>query len=273
MVVVTYNEEDSGSGWRGRLVAPCTLGEAHVYVQVLDDSSPDGSGDIVRAYPEFGARNKRLTRTAMDGLGAASRAGFTTAAAIVITTRDGVAGQFAADRPHPTDEISAMLARLGGRTTSRDPHAELAGAEACALACPQSLGTRRPRRMHPTRDLKPKRGQRSRSSRSRNAGTSPRVAGFGRRTFRGPSAQGSRFLRARSTRIAFAKGTDGGSPIGFWVTAGLPSACCCGGSANDWAVALQRVGPATRLGAATNEQHRQPRRTAPARTCGCGSRD
>jgi len=72
VVIPTYNEADN----IGRIV-PAVL-ERHVDISVLvvDDSSPDGTADIVKALPDFGGRVRILERAVKEGLGAAYIAGF-----------------------------------------------------------------------------------------------------------------------------------------------------------------------------------------------------
>ena len=111
IVVLTHNEADTISGLLDELVAvaPVGPGDPQVDVLVVDDSSSDGTGDIVQAHPDFGGRTQLLTRTAKDGLGAAYRAGFSAA----VTVGYDVVVQMDADGSHPAAEIPAMLAQLG----------------------------------------------------------------------------------------------------------------------------------------------------------------
>jgi dolichol-phosphate mannosyltransferase len=72
VVIPTYNEIQS---------LPRTLEKvftAHPFVEVLvvDDGSPDGTGDWVRQHPEFGRRVHLLARRGKLGLGSAYREGF-----------------------------------------------------------------------------------------------------------------------------------------------------------------------------------------------------
>jgi glycosyltransferase involved in cell wall biosynthesis/uncharacterized membrane protein YbhN (UPF0104 family) len=106
IVVPTYNEAATVGGLLDAVAAvkvetPQTL----ISVLVVDDNSPDGTGDIVRAHPGFDRWVHLLSRDSKEGLGAAYRAGF--AAAL----RDGydVVIQMDADGSHPTQAIPAML--------------------------------------------------------------------------------------------------------------------------------------------------------------------
>ncbi len=72
VVVPTYNEADN----IGRLVPQILAQDPRLSVLVVDDSSPDGTGDIVRGLADFGGRVQLLTREVKEGLGPAYRAGF-----------------------------------------------------------------------------------------------------------------------------------------------------------------------------------------------------
>ena len=72
VVVPTYNEADN----IGRLVPQILAQDPRLSVLVVDDSSPDGTGDVVRGLADFGGRVQLLTRTVKEGLGPAYRAGF-----------------------------------------------------------------------------------------------------------------------------------------------------------------------------------------------------
>ncbi|MDH2416502.1 polyprenol monophosphomannose synthase [Nocardioides sp. CER19] len=85
-----------------------TMTDATVDVLVVDDNSPDGTGDLVRRHRAFGEWLHLLPRISKDGLGAAYRAGF---AAGVADGYDAVV-QMDADGSHPAAEIPAMIALL-----------------------------------------------------------------------------------------------------------------------------------------------------------------
>ena len=72
VVIPTYNEADN----IGRLVPEVLARDPGLQVLVVDDSSPDGTADVVRARPEFGDRLHLLLRPEKRGLGAAYIAGF-----------------------------------------------------------------------------------------------------------------------------------------------------------------------------------------------------
>lgn len=71
VLIPTYNERENISAL---LDAVCALPDVHVLV--IDDASPDGTADDVRAHRFFEERIFLLARKDKDGLGAAYRAGF-----------------------------------------------------------------------------------------------------------------------------------------------------------------------------------------------------
>jgi len=72
VVIPTYNEADN----IGRIVPAVLERDPGISVLVVDDSSPDGTADIVKALPDFGGRVNLLERPIKEGLGAAYIAGF-----------------------------------------------------------------------------------------------------------------------------------------------------------------------------------------------------
>ena len=102
VVIPTYDEAESVIEAVDRTLAACATD-----VLVVDDSSPDGTADLVRAHPAFGDRVFVLDRERKLGLGAAYRAGFAWA------TERGypVIGQMDADLSHPPEALGAMVAR------------------------------------------------------------------------------------------------------------------------------------------------------------------
>jgi dolichol-phosphate mannosyltransferase len=72
VVVPTYNEADNV----GRLIPMILARDPGLSVLVVDDSSPDGTANIVRSLAEFGRRVHLLERPLKSGLGAAYIAGF-----------------------------------------------------------------------------------------------------------------------------------------------------------------------------------------------------
>jgi dolichol-phosphate mannosyltransferase len=88
-------------------------GDPAVDVLVVDDNSPDGTADLVRAHPAFGGRLRLLSRPGKDGLGAAYRAGFAAVAGPESGRPYDVVVQMDADGSHPVAEVLPMIAALG----------------------------------------------------------------------------------------------------------------------------------------------------------------
>lgn len=103
VVVPTYDERDNILTLLNR-----TLAVADVHVLVVDDSSPDGTADLIREHPEFGRRVRLLVREEKSGLGAAYRAGF----AWALTHGYERILQMDADLSHPPESVPALLAAL-----------------------------------------------------------------------------------------------------------------------------------------------------------------
>ena len=108
MVVPTYNEADNLAWIVGRLLA-----RPHVDVLVVDDSSPDGTGEHRR---RAGGRRRRtssvLHRTEKGGLGAAYLAGFRWA----LDAGYDVIGEMDADGSHQPEQLPPLLDALGTPT-------------------------------------------------------------------------------------------------------------------------------------------------------------
>ena len=107
VVVPTYNEAEGITLFLNRLLA-ATGSSGPIDVLVVDDSSPDGTADLVRAHPEYQGRVRLLLRTSKDGLGAAYRAGFSWA----IDAGYDVIVQMDADHSHPVEQVKPMIERL-----------------------------------------------------------------------------------------------------------------------------------------------------------------
>ena len=72
VIIPTYNEQENIHG-----IVPAVLGQdASVEVLVVDDGSPDGTGDIVAAMGKANPRVHLLRRAGKQGLGTAYIAGF-----------------------------------------------------------------------------------------------------------------------------------------------------------------------------------------------------
>ena len=109
VVVPTYNEASNITATLDRLVALADAGVSDtIDVLVVDDSSPDGTADLVRAHPSYGRHVHLHLRAVKEGLGAAYRSGFARALA---DGYDAVV-QLDADGSHPPDQVVAMVALL-----------------------------------------------------------------------------------------------------------------------------------------------------------------
>jgi dolichol-phosphate mannosyltransferase len=72
VVIPTYNEAEN----IGRLIPQILAQDPRLSVLVVDDNSPDGTGEIVRKLADYGGRVNLLMRERKQGLGPAYRAGF-----------------------------------------------------------------------------------------------------------------------------------------------------------------------------------------------------
>jgi dolichol-phosphate mannosyltransferase len=106
VVVPTYDEAETISRFLDDALT--ATGALDARVLVVDDNSPDGTGELVRSHPSFGDRVQLLTRPEKDGLGAAYRAGFEWA----LHHGYDVVVQVDADGSHPVDRIPDMVAAL-----------------------------------------------------------------------------------------------------------------------------------------------------------------
>jgi dolichol-phosphate mannosyltransferase len=106
MVVPTYNEAENLSA----LVARVRRSTPHVDVLVVDDSSPDGTGDLADRLAAGDAHVRVLHRAAKEGLGAAYVAGFR----VALEAGYDVIGEMDADGSHPPEQLPDLLAGLAG---------------------------------------------------------------------------------------------------------------------------------------------------------------
>ncbi len=106
VVVPTYNEAQTiGPTISAVLHHTSTLGAD---VLVVDDDSPDGTGALVAAHPQYGRAVHLLSRPGKLGLGDAYRAGF----AWALAQGYAVIVQMDADGSHPSHRIPTMVAAL-----------------------------------------------------------------------------------------------------------------------------------------------------------------
>jgi dolichol-phosphate mannosyltransferase len=109
VVIPTYDEADNIT----RVLDAVLTALPGADVLVVDDRSPDGTADLVRAHPAFsptrsGGRVRLLEREDKQGLGAAYRAGF----AWCLEQRYGAVVQMDADLSHPPERLPALVATL-----------------------------------------------------------------------------------------------------------------------------------------------------------------
>ncbi|KDN86620.1 polyprenol monophosphomannose synthase [Kitasatospora cheerisanensis] len=106
VVVPTYNERENLPILVGRLGE---LGMPNLHVLVVDDNSPDGTGDVAdKLGAESGGTLTVLHRTDKDGLGRAYIAGMTQA----LENGADIVIQMDADLSHPHTAIPAMVEKL-----------------------------------------------------------------------------------------------------------------------------------------------------------------
>ncbi|RNL65319.1 polyprenol monophosphomannose synthase [Nocardioides marmoriginsengisoli] len=104
VVVPTYNEAPNVL----RAIDAVLAAAPECHVLVVDDNSPDGTGPLVAAHPDFGNRVHLLGRPGRGGLGAAYRAGF----AWAFDHGYEQIAQMDADLSHPPDRLPALFAAL-----------------------------------------------------------------------------------------------------------------------------------------------------------------
>lgn len=105
MVVPTYNEADNLSWIVGRLRAA----QPRIDVLIVDDGSPDGTGDIADALAAADPAVRVLHRTEKAGLGAAYLHGF----AVALEAGYDVIGEMDADGSHQPEQLDRLLTALG----------------------------------------------------------------------------------------------------------------------------------------------------------------
>jgi dolichol-phosphate mannosyltransferase len=104
MVVPTYNERDNLAWIVGRLRAATP----DVDVLVVDDGSPDGTGDLADELAAADPQVKVLHRTEKAGLGAAYLHGFS----VALEAGYDVVGEMDADGSHQPEQLPLLLAAL-----------------------------------------------------------------------------------------------------------------------------------------------------------------
>jgi dolichol-phosphate mannosyltransferase len=106
MVVPTYNEADNLAWIVGRV----RQAQPAVDLLVVDDSSPDGTGDLADALAAADPQVHVLHRAGKEGLGAAYLAGFTWA----LSEGYDVIGEMDADGSHQPEQLGRLLAAVAG---------------------------------------------------------------------------------------------------------------------------------------------------------------
>jgi dolichol-phosphate mannosyltransferase len=105
VVIPTYNEIDSIE----QVIVRVLAADRRAEVLVVDDSSPDGTGDLVAKLAEDEPRVHLLRRGGKQGLGVAYRAGF----AWGIERDYDALVEMDADMSHPPERLTALLEGLG----------------------------------------------------------------------------------------------------------------------------------------------------------------
>jgi dolichol-phosphate mannosyltransferase len=106
VLIPTYNERDNLPGIVARVRANVPAAD----VFVLDDGSPDGTGEIADAIAATDPQVRVVHRAAKEGLGKAYLAGF----AIALDEGYDAAVEMDADGSHLPEQLPSLLAALGG---------------------------------------------------------------------------------------------------------------------------------------------------------------
>lgn len=106
MIIPTYNERENIE----RIVGRVRAATPSVDILIVDDSSPDGTGELADGLAERDAQVHVLHRTGKDGLGAAYIAGFQWA----FTRGFDVMVEMDADGSHQPEELPRLLTALAG---------------------------------------------------------------------------------------------------------------------------------------------------------------
>jgi dolichol-phosphate mannosyltransferase len=101
VIVPTYNEREN----LPRKIPQILAQDGRIDILVVDDASPDGTGDIAAALAEADPRVHVLRRTAKDGLGAAYLAGF----AWGLERAYRLLFEMDADISHPPEALGRMI--------------------------------------------------------------------------------------------------------------------------------------------------------------------
>jgi len=106
VVIPTYNERDNLEPLLTRMHAAVPDAD----VLVVDDGSPDGTGELADKLAADDPRVRVLHRTTKAGLGAAYLAGF----AVALAGEHRVIVEMDADGSHAPEDLPSLLAALEG---------------------------------------------------------------------------------------------------------------------------------------------------------------
>lgn len=106
VIIPTYNERENLE----RIVARVRVATPEVQVLVVDDNSPDGTGEIATALAAADASVHVLHRAGKEGLGVAYKAGF----AWALEHGFSRIVEMDADGSHSPEQLSALLAASAG---------------------------------------------------------------------------------------------------------------------------------------------------------------
>ena len=109
MVVPTYDEATNLE----LIVERLRAAQPDVDILVVDDNSPDGTGDIADRLAAADRQVQVLHRTAKGGLGAAYLHGF----AVALEQGYDVIGEMDADGSHQPEQLHRLLTRAGATPT------------------------------------------------------------------------------------------------------------------------------------------------------------
>jgi dolichol-phosphate mannosyltransferase len=112
VIVPTYNEAENIDDIAGRILE--TVPTAHLLV--VDDGSPDGTGDLVEALAATDERVHLLRRSGKLGLGTAYVAGFRWG----IEHGFDLLTEMDADGSHPADRLPALISAVADADPSED---------------------------------------------------------------------------------------------------------------------------------------------------------
>ena len=107
VVIPTYQEAHNITSVLDRVLAS----SADVDVLVVDDDSPDGTGRLVAAHPEYLSRVFLLSRSPKAGLGVAYRAGY----AWALEAGYEAVVQMDADLSHSPEDVPVLVESLAQR--------------------------------------------------------------------------------------------------------------------------------------------------------------